>query len=50
METTSVNLQLANARALGISAFPPAGAQHPDGTISLNTSIMNLSRSSINSW
>ena len=42
----SVNLQLANARALGISAFPPAG--QTDGTISLNTSIMNLSRSSIN--
>jgi hypothetical protein len=42
----SINLQLANARALGISVFPPAG--HTDGTISLNTSIMNLSRSSIN--
>jgi hypothetical protein len=39
-----VNLQLANARALGINAPTPSG--QTDGTISLNTSIMNLSRSS----
>jgi hypothetical protein len=39
----TVNVQLPNARALGINIVPPAGM--PDGTISLNTSIMNLSRS-----
>ena len=44
---TQINLQLPNARALGISnALPPAGKT--DGTVSLNTSLMNLSRSSIN--
>src|SRR5262249_54183506 len=42
----SVNLSTANARALGFSANPPPGS--PDGTISLNTSIMNLDRTSIN--
>jgi hypothetical protein len=40
-----VNLQDANARALGFSVSPPAG--QTDGTISLNTSTMNLSRGSI---
>jgi hypothetical protein len=43
---TSVNLTLPNARALGYSASPPPG--QPDGTITLNTSIMNLDRTSIN--
>lgn len=40
----TVNLQLPNARALGFNIVPPSG--QPDGTISLNTSIMNLSRAS----
>jgi hypothetical protein len=35
----------ANLRALGFNAQPPTG--QPDGTVSLNTSIMNLSRTSI---
>src|SRR5205807_2034567 len=43
----SVNVTDANLRALGLSGNPPPG--DPDGTVSLNTSIMNLSRSSINS-
>jgi hypothetical protein len=44
--STLVNLQLANARALGYNANPPTG--QPDGIISLNTSLMNLSRTSVN--
>jgi hypothetical protein len=40
-----VDLTTANARAIGFSANPPAG--DPDGTIFLNTSIMNLDRTSI---
>ncbi|HVU89431.1 MAG TPA: NF038122 family metalloprotease [Pirellulales bacterium] len=40
----TVNLQLPNARALGFAIVPPDGM--PDGTVSLNTSIMNLSRAS----
>ncbi len=42
---STINLQLPNARALGFHINPPPGKT--DGTISLNTSIMNLSRSSI---
>jgi hypothetical protein len=42
---TDVNLTTANARAIGFSANPPAGEN--DGTILLNTSIMNLDRTSI---
>lgn len=42
---SSVTLTTANLRALGLSGAPPAG--QPDSTISLNFSIMNLSRSSI---
>ena len=34
----------ANLRALGLSGFPPPS---PEGTVSLNTSIMNLSRTNI---
>jgi hypothetical protein len=37
----SMNVKLALARALGFTANPPAG--QPDGTISLNLAIMNLS-------
>lgn len=40
-----VNLTTANARAIGFSADPPVGES--DGTILLNTSIMNLDRTSI---
>jgi len=42
---SSVTLTTANLRALGLSGAPPAG--QPDSTISLNLSIMNLTRSSI---
>ncbi|MDB6057088.1 MAG: hypothetical protein JWO95_932 [Verrucomicrobiales bacterium] len=42
---SSVTLTLPNLRALGLSGAPPAG--QPDSTISLNLSVMNLSRSSI---
>jgi hypothetical protein len=42
----NINVTTANLRALGIIASPPSG--QPDSTISLNTSIMNLSRASIN--
>jgi hypothetical protein len=41
----NVNLNLALARALGFNANPPAG--QPDGVISLNTSIINFTRTSI---
>jgi hypothetical protein len=41
---SSINLKLALARALGFSADPPAG--QPDGTISLNIGIMNVSQAS----
>jgi len=44
--SSTMALFLPNARALGFSANPPGGST--DGTISLNTSIMNLSRTSIN--
>jgi hypothetical protein len=44
---TSVTLTLANLRALGLAGSPPAG--QPDSTISLNTSIMNLTRTGIDS-
>ena len=37
----NITLKLPLARALGFSANPPAG--QPDGTISLNTALMNLS-------
>jgi hypothetical protein len=40
--TTSINVNTANLRALGIAASPPY-----DGDVYLNTSSMNLSRSSI---
>ncbi len=42
----TVNVQLPAARALGVNVVPPAGQY--DSVISLNTSIMNLSRTSIN--
>lgn len=42
----SISVTTANLRALGINAVPPSGS--PDSTISLNTSIMNLDRISIN--
>jgi len=42
--SSSMDLTLPNGRALGLSGWNSAS----DGTISLNTSIMNLSRSSIN--
>jgi len=42
----NVSVTTANLRALGFAASPPAGS--PDSTISLNTSIMNLDRLSIN--
>lgn len=42
---TSVSVNLANLRALGITANPPVGAF--DGTVSLNTSITNLDRTAI---
>jgi hypothetical protein len=42
---TSMDLTTANARAIGYNSNPPSGQS--DGTISLNTSIMNLDRSSI---
>jgi len=42
----TVNVQLPAARALGVNVVPPAGQF--DSVISLNTSIMNLSRTSIN--
>lgn len=41
-----INLNLPLARALGFSASPPAG--QPDGTISLCTSVMNLSAAQTN--
>jgi hypothetical protein len=41
----SVRLSTANARALGFAASPPAG--QPDSTITLNTDIMNITRTSI---
>jgi hypothetical protein len=41
--TSTMDLTLPNGRALGLSGWNSAS----DGTISLNTSIMNLSRSSI---
>jgi hypothetical protein len=41
----SVTVTTANLRALGISSSPPAG--QTDSYISLNTSIMNLTRASI---
>jgi PEP-CTERM motif len=37
-----INVMTANLRAIGINVSPPMGL--PDSTISLNTSIMNLSR------
>ena len=40
----TINLQLPDARALGFNIIPPTA--NPDGTVSLNTSIMNLSRAS----
>jgi hypothetical protein len=40
-----VTVTTANLRAIGFIANPPSG--QPDSTISLNTSIMNLTRSSI---
>jgi hypothetical protein len=43
---SSLNITLPLARALGFSANPPPG--QPDGTISLNTSSMNLSLSTTN--
>lgn len=43
---TSMTLKLPLARALGVTVNPPAG--QPDGTISLNTSIMNLSAGQTN--
>ncbi len=43
---TSIQLTTANLRALGFNANPPSG--QPDSTISLNTSLMNLSRTNIN--
>jgi hypothetical protein len=42
----NVSVTTANLRALGFAVSPPAGS--PDSTISLNTSIMNLDRLSIN--
>ncbi len=42
----SMAVTTANLRALGLTANPPSG--QPDSTISLNTSLMNLDRSSIN--
>jgi hypothetical protein len=42
----NINLNLPLARALGFSANPPAG--QPDGTISLCTSVMNLSAAQTN--
>ncbi len=44
--STTVELTLPNARALGFSANPPAG--QPDSDIDLNISLMNLTRTSIN--
>jgi hypothetical protein len=41
----NVAISTANSRALGFNLNPPSG--QPDGTISLNTSLMNLSRNSI---
>jgi hypothetical protein len=38
----SMSVMTANLRALGINVNPPSG--QPDSTISLNTSLMNLSR------
>jgi hypothetical protein len=43
--STTIALNLVNGRALG---FTGGWTGSPDGTISLNTSIMNLSRASIN--
>lgn len=43
--TTVINISTANGRALGITANPPPG--QPDSTISLNVSLMNLDRLSI---
>jgi hypothetical protein len=43
--TASIRLTTANFRALGFNANPPPGS--PDSTISLNVSLMNLDRSSI---
>jgi hypothetical protein len=43
--STNLIVTTANLRALGFNAPPPPGS--PDGTISLNTSIMNLDRNSI---
>lgn len=42
---TTMDVATANLRALGFNVNPPPG--QPDSTILLNTSIMNLSRSSI---
>ena len=42
---TSVAATLANLRTLGFNFNPPSGQS--DGTISLNTSLMNLTRTSI---
>jgi len=40
--TGNINVKTANLRAVGININPPGG--NPDGTIGLNTSIMNLTR------
>ena len=42
----SIDVTTANLRALGFNSSPPVG--QPDSFIGLNTSLMNLSRSSIN--
>jgi len=41
----NINVKLPNLRAVGIMESPPLG--QPDGTIGLNTSIMNLSRTGL---
>lgn len=43
--TSLIRVTTANQRALGFSTFPPAGQS--DSTISLNTSLMNLNRLTI---
>jgi len=44
--TSSIRVTTANQRALGLSANPPPGS--PDSTISVNMSIINIDRISVN--